>query len=343
MEKFTQLTHEEYCQLLSGVAKEAMGSWDIQQDGVEITLLKYRENAVFKIRLLNGDQFALRIHRMNYHSDIALQSELQWMTELSQSEISVPTIIKTKDGSLFAYVKTKDFPEAHQCDLLSWVEGEQIAQVETLHLLDTSTIKDVYRTVGNLAAKLHIQSSEWTKPKGFYRKHWDIEGCIGINAIWGCWDNLETLNDGQKRILNGAIAIAKRKLNHYGKTVGNYGLIHSDFAPENLLKKGSRIHIIDFDDCGFGWFMWEIVTALFFQLDEDYYDVSHQSILKGYGEIRTITSRDLEILPTLFFIRGLVYLGWMHTRKETENAINMTDKVVELTLSQASNLLESDY
>lgn len=337
-----KLSYEDHCDLLMKVAEEALQYWGIAKKDAEITLLKYRENAVFRVCLSDGPQYALRVHRLKYHSDIALKSELQWMTALGRTELSVPTVIVPKNGDLFAHVKTDDFPAAHQCDLLSWVEGHQIARVEEMHLLDKASLRDVYCTVGNLAAMIHQQSIGWERPEGFYRQSWDIEGCLGENAIWGCWASLDVLTEEQREILSKAAELAMAYLSDYGKTAKNYGLIHSDFAPENLLKHNNMVHIIDFDDCGFGWFMWEIVTALFFHIGEDCYDVSHQAILEGYGKIRKISMEDLGILPTLFFVRGLVYMGWMHSRSETKTAAEMTDTIVNMTVKQAHALLEDN-
>ena len=334
------LAYEEQCELLTKVAKEALSHWGIEEKDADIKLLKYRENAVFRVRVSGGQKFALRVHRRDYHSDAALESELLWMTALGKTELSVPNVITTQNGELFAHVMTDAFPTAHQCDLLSWVEGRQIAQVEEMHLLDIASLKDVYHTVGKLAAMIHTHSLEWDKPKGFYRQSWDVKGCLGENAIWGCWKDLEVLTEAQRTVFSKAAKLAKKKLSHYGKTTENYGLIHSDFAPENLLKNGSDVHIIDFDDSGFGWFMWEIVTALFFHLGEDCYDASYQALLEGYREIREISAQDLEILPTLFLVRGLVYVGWMHTRSETETAEKLTDTVIQMTLKQAQTLLQ---
>ena len=42
------------------------------------------------------------------------------------------------------------------------------------------------------------------------------------------------------------------------------GLIHADFSLANLLIHKGDLRVIDFDDCGLGWFLYDAVTSVFF-------------------------------------------------------------------------------
>ena len=48
--------------------------------------------------------------------------------------------------------------------------------------------------------------------------------------------------------------IIQKKLEAFGKDKTRFGLIHADLRLANLLIYGDEIKVIDFDDCGFGWF-----------------------------------------------------------------------------------------
>jgi Ser/Thr protein kinase RdoA (MazF antagonist) len=41
-----------------------------------------------------------------------------------------------------------------------------------------------------------------------------------------------------------------------------YALIHSDLYPENVLFMAGKAYPIDFEDCGYGYWMWDIEVAL---------------------------------------------------------------------------------
>ena len=73
------------------VRRSALRLWNIGE--ALITLLKMRENAVFRIDVPQRASFVMRIHRYDYHSDRDLLSELQWLQALARSGIEAPSIV----------------------------------------------------------------------------------------------------------------------------------------------------------------------------------------------------------------------------------------------------------
>ncbi len=43
-----------------------------------------------------------------------------------------------------------------------------------------------------------------------------------------------------------------------------FGLVHADIRLANLLVDGEHVRVIDFDDCGFSWFMYDFATTVSF-------------------------------------------------------------------------------
>src|SRR5260221_13336109 len=56
----------------------------------------------------------------------------------------------------------------------------------------------------------------------------------------------------------------RQRLASYGRGEDRFGMIHADVRLANLLADGDDIQVIDFDDCGFGWFMFDLATAVSF-------------------------------------------------------------------------------
>ncbi len=48
---------------------------------------------------------------------------------------------------------------------------------------------------------------------------------------------------------------------------------------------GGSLRLIDFDDAGFGWHLFGLVTALFFLCDEDYFDSAEAALSKATESI----------------------------------------------------------
>jgi Ser/Thr protein kinase RdoA (MazF antagonist) len=325
---------------LTVVVRAALPHWGIESDS-SVELLKFRENAVFAIEAPDRERYVIRLHRPGYHSDRALRSELEWITALADSGFPVPRVHRGLDGTWFAIVSDSYSNLDYRCDLLEWIEGVPLGVSENPSIeRSLEEVADIYRTLGRLAARLHALSGAWSRPTDFERHSWDESGCLGASALWGSFVNLKSLTDSERNLLIRAAQLATERLRDFGKGPERYGLIHADLVPDNVLRSRDRMSVIDFDDAGFGWYVWEFVTAVFFLHDTPAYEPALTAMISGYREIRDLPAADLAILPTLTVVRGLVYLGWFCTRSETETARTLVHPITRRTLELAARLLD---
>jgi Ser/Thr protein kinase RdoA (MazF antagonist) len=333
---FARLNPEEQLDRMREFAHVALPSWNIESAALD--LLKYRENAVFKVTTADG-RFALRVHRPGYHTDAALRSELQWMDALAEAGIDVPRIVPTAAGELFATYEVADMPAPLQIDLFEWIDGRQLGSVEAGVSGTPQSIHDLYFKIGELAALLHDQAQAWTPPREFVRHAWDEHGLAGEDPFWGRFWELPALTREQRGLLTAARERVHRELGSLPKTPTDYSLIHADFSPENLLVEGNRVRVIDFDDAGFGWHLFELATPLFFLMDEPYFEAANDAVISGYRSRRALSDEQLERLPLFLLARGLTYVGWVHTRAETQTARELTGMLVDMCCRQAHDYL----
>lgn len=339
MSDFYAMSTEEQVAQLTQLARKALVHWSLGD--AKIDLLKHRENAVYSVRAASGDRYALRVHRAAYHSDAELRSELVWMRALNDYGVHTPAVIPAADGDLFKVVGCEGVPEPRQCDLLAWVDGEQLGSIEGDVEPEIENLVGSYRLVGALAARLHNQASGWTLPDGFTRHAWDVDGLVGDDPFWGRFWELEALTPGERELVQRARATVRADLEALGKDGQTYSLIHADFLPENLLLDGDDVKLIDFDDAGFGWHLFEFATSLFFYVGEESFEALLAAMVEGYRQHRPISDEHLANLPTFLAARGLTYLGWLHTRKETETAQQLTPMIVEGVTALAEDYLSS--
>ncbi len=88
--------------------------------------------------------------------------------------------------------------------------------------------------------------------------------------------------------------------------------------------------MIDFDDSGFGFRLFDIATALVKNRNEPHYDAMMGALIEGYRTQRELPQRELDSLPLFILLRALTYLGWAEARKtepdmETRRARLKTD------------------
>ena len=328
------LDREQQLQQFNALARAAVVNWGLGEDS-ELALIKHRENAVYKLVTPCGETRALRIHRSGYHSNAALRSELQWMSALNQAGLRTPQSIETLSGDSFAVLRAEADGEPYQVDLLTWVEGKALGSVEQGLDDDPAVLVANYFQVGVLAARLHNITEQWDKPAGFTRQAWDIDGCFSEHALWGRYQDLDVLTTEQMATLDAARDKLVTLLSDVGTGPDVYGLIHCDLLPENLLGDGEDIYLIDFDDSGYGWYLFEFATSLFFLLGKPYFDDVYHALVRGYRSERSLPDEQLALLPAFFLLRALVYLGWAHTRRDTETAKELTPMVVEAALQMA--------
>lgn len=330
-------TMDNRLQQLTQAAESALPFW--QLDGAQLELIKYRENAVYKLTSLSGERFALRIHRPGYHDYAALLSELQWMDALSQFGVATPEVIRNRAGELMTKVFLPETGEEVYVDLFAWVDGASLA-ADGAAMSTPERCHKIYFTIGEIAAQLHNHSSSWELPEGFKRHAWDLDGLVGEEPFWGRFWELELLSDAQKSLLIEARSKATERLKKLDTSPVNYSLIHADFDPNNIMMEGDIVRPIDFDDAGFGWHMFEIATALYFMQTEPHYEVMKEAIVEGYRSKRDLSDEQLEQLDLFLVLRGFTYLGWIRSRQETETARELSDDLIARAVRQSRQFLD---
>ncbi|PWC84627.1 hypothetical protein TSH100_17490 [Azospirillum sp. TSH100] len=336
MKEFFALAPAEQIARMHQLARSALSRWPGRYGEPE--LIKYRENAVYSVRDAGGARFALRIHRFAYHSDAALLSELQWMAALREAGLAVPAVIPARDGALMVKVRVPDVPEPLQVDMLGWLDGRPVGSVEAGIAGSPAEVAALYHQVGRLAAELHAHTASWERPAGFVRHAWSAEGILGSEPLWGDFRALPELAP-HRALIDRACAHLERDLLEFGRSPDRFGLIHADFVPENLLWSDGRVMLIDFDDAGYGWHMFELATALYFHVGRPGFGIVRDALAAGYRSVRPLPDEQWRHLGLFLLLRSLTYLGWVQTRSETETARAMTPHFVGTTVGLAGAYL----
>jgi Ser/Thr protein kinase RdoA (MazF antagonist) len=312
---------------MRALALTALRHWDLKV--ANLAPIKVRENAVFRIDLADGGRAVLRVHRSGYHSDAELNSEFIWMRALETAGIRVPRVIRSRHGRDFEVVAMPAIGGARQIDVFEWIAGRQLGSVESGVSGEDAAIAEQYQMIGAVAARMHNHAAGWQCPTGFRRHAWDAAGLVGEQPFWGRFWELAALTPGQKGLLVRARAKMAADLAAYGTKPDRYGLIHADLVPENLLVDGNRVQVIDFDDAGFGWHLFELATSLYFITGDSIYPMARESLIRGYRTEREMPDEALAWLPLFLAVRGTTYLGWVHTRPGSDTARELTPWLVE--------------
>ncbi len=325
-----------------GLATAAAARWGIE--GLP-ALIQHRENSVFGVVLPSGERAVLRVHRPGYHDDTAIRSELQWMAELSRQGIDVPQPIPDGQGALLVHQATPDIPQGRAVDVLSWVEGVPLGRSGVPLNHDRAALENIFSALGAALAKLHAASDAWTLPDDFRRPAWDRDGLLGPKPVWGRFWKLSTLSTAERRLIDQARAVAARDLADFAAGGGDYGLIHADVVRENVLLAaaagGADLTLIDFDDGGMGWRLFELATVVHAHRAEPHAAAIEQALFAGYRSIRSFSAFEHDHLALFKLLRSFSYLGWIAERLEEPGGAARAQRFIETSIELSTQYLSN--
>jgi Ser/Thr protein kinase RdoA (MazF antagonist) len=260
-----------------------------------------------------GKPVILRVHRPGYHTVNGIRSELAWMRAL-QAEGGVPTpqAIPGRDGEDVQTVAHPSLAKPRNCVLFAFIEGAEPRQ-------DTD-LTEPFRKLGEVTARTHLHSLRWQRPAYFERTVWDFEHSIGATPNWGPWSEGPNMTAARKPLLQRLVDAMQRRLQRYGQGTDRYGLIHADFRLANLLIHNGDIRVIDFDDCGLGWFLYDAGTAVSFFEHKPEVPGLIDAWAEGYRRVRPLSKEDEAELPTFVILRRMILFAWMGSHAETDLA-----------------------
>ncbi len=274
-------------------------------------------------------KLVLRVHRVGYHTNTEILSELDWIEALRADRIvDTPHPVPTLVGERLTALATDG--ETHAVSAFSFVEG------------DEPTINDEltgnFRQLGAISARLHNHSQRWTLPDGFARKRWDFDAMFGRNALWGDW-RAACRTDRQRSVLQNLENRLHDDLRSYGEGSDRFGLIHGDLRLANLLDDGRRLAVIDFDDCGFGWYAYDFAAAISFHEEDETIPALQEAWLAGYQTVAPLMPEARAILPTMIMARRLLLTAWLASRAGNDTAAEFGDGFVAGTVRLAERYL----
>ena len=299
------------------LAEEAIKHWDVEVKSINLHLQS--ENTVFKVEGLDGNTYALRIHRKGYHDLEELNSEHVWTSSLSNAGLLVPEAVVTRSGEAYKTVSFLNSSEYRYVGLVKWIEGTILNDL--ILDLEEKDVSDVYESLGKVVAKFHKATIAWEKPKDFKRHSFDTDGFLGSKPFWGrFWEaqNATTREREKLSLIRNNITEILSKL---PRDINSFGMIHADLHSQNVLIQGKSLSVIDFDDSGFGWYGFDLAVAIWDRLDFTatgcHFDIAYKSLIRGYLEERPNAKDIIETIPTFLLMRTLMIIRWIEDRPES--------------------------
>ena len=317
---------------LERLANESLPLWDLPE-GAAARLLNVSENATYLVEAPDGFRAVLRVHREDYHTRRAIECELAWIAALGESgTVVVPGHYEGRDGRAIQEGRTEGLDRPRFMVLFHHVPGA--APIET------GDLAPGFEALGAIAARCHGHVRDWRKPEPFERLTWDVDAVFGPEATWGDWRDAPHVDAEVCDVLEAVEARVRSRLDAYGTGPDRYDLIHADMRLANLLTGPAGTRLIDFDDCGWGWFLYDFAAAISFMEDDPRIPDLKAAWLRGYETVAPLPPGAHEEMGTFVMLRRMALLAWIGSHIEAPEPQAMAPHFARVTAALGRAWLE---
>ncbi|WP_407270518.1 phosphotransferase enzyme family protein [Radiobacillus sp. PE A8.2] len=314
--------------LTEAIKKETWNRFELEDN---YTLLGDFENYVYEV-YKKGKSYILRLTHSSHRNHVELLAEMNWVTHLFNSDLQVPRIYASKDGRFVETVQAED-QSYFYASLFDKVKGSPVK-------IDSEQFNtSLFRAWGNSIGQMHAATKDFQLAPDLNRKTWEQDELLFVERYIPVYEDK-------------VIANAKDLINQIKKlpiTKENYGLIHNDVHSGNFFYDGTNIHIFDFDDSCYMWFVSDIAIPVYYTVMAKHAATDQEkrnqfaakfltAFMDGYKEANQAPA-DWEIhLPYFLRLRDVTLYTVLHKKiDKTERS----DKVLEL-LSELRDRIEQN-
>ncbi len=307
--RLSEITYRTFLRRVREIADKTLEAYGL--DHLRPEFITYTGNGLYRITVGPGERipagrYALRVHQPNYMKPEYIDSELDWLEALTEYGLRVPRPIRNLNDDWITVTDLGyDVPQKRNCTIVGWTEGR---------LLRKGVRPKHFRSLGRVMGEMHNQARAWKAPKRFARPAWDWEGLFGDGFGYGvsASDAHEAIPKKYQDSFNRALTLVRDATDQMGKGKDVYGVIHADLGlGDNVVFNQGEARPFDFDDCGFGYWIFDFAVLLS-QYMMDSHDLSstmRDSLLEGYSDTAQAHDIGMEFLDTFMVARiaQLVY------------------------------------
>lgn len=284
---------------LRAMAAQALRRYGI--DRAKLVVLANQHNATFRVETRSGTRFILKLNQPSYGTIEQVRSEMQWLDALNRdTDLLVPKPIRDRSGELVGPIGQGPLLRWHR--LTTWVPGRRLARgMKVKH----------FEQLGGLLASMQDHAASFTPPPGFTRAR------FGKKRIRSRMDKIRQahnegrLTSGQIDFFERAAERAEMAMTQLGEGRAVFGLIHGDLGYGNYLFHQGRPGAIDFEVCGYGHFLEDLVEPVHFAQHVSHFPRICCDVLRGYRQVRRLDDEMIQYFPAFIDAAAVTTCGYI--------------------------------
>ena len=278
------------------VANKALSFWGYSGEPV---LIRNGENVIYKL-LFNNELYCIRITSPDHRSFNQIGAELDWMSYLSQCNISLAEPLKSLNQQYLCELREGN--NLYYVAIFKWANGALFKKEDNWN---PAFIKSLGQLMGEIHQKTVKYNSSGLSEK---RKIWEESRHI-VKAE-------EILKNENANVLRAWLE-AKAWYDSLQRTDDSYGLAHLDIHTGNFhIVDNTKITLFDFDDSAYCFFAYDICVSLmsFSDCGNDKfsYQEAERAFLKSYLKAYKLPQIWLDRIPCFRRLRRLEMYSWVN-------------------------------
>jgi Ser/Thr protein kinase RdoA (MazF antagonist) len=326
---------------LLDIARTAIAAYDLPPR-LQVRPIRLINNAVFEVASKDV-RFAMRVHRPGYRAVEQIRCELAFLQTLAEelrgTRVEVPRPIAALNGELMVRVRASNAessPECY-CDLLSWIDGRVLKHGSGLGARSTFLL-------GEGLARLHNAAERFDPPPDFNVPRWDAEALFSSASPFQPGPMEEFLSPRAWALFQDVARRTQLVFVELDRIGGQLGIVHHDYILINCHFKrgvgGWHLGILDFDDLGEGYFLYDLAPLLGNLSDyPNAYPRLRRAFLEGYRSIRPLPPALEAHLPVLMAARHAASLTWLAAKARRGETDVPIAQYVEIRVAEMARCL----
>lgn len=170
----------------------------------------------------------------------------------------------------------------------------------------------------------------------------DWEGLFSRDGIYYPGDeNMTVFSDEQISVMDAVAEKVKSAMDELGRNNDEFGLIHGDFLLKNILFHNKEVRALDFEYCGWGYYLYDLTPILWQLKPKSRYPQLEQALWDAYTSLRPLTERHRDLLETFIAGRQVASMRWIAANQQNPYVAGKVESILSQRTAELSAFLET--